>query len=456
MSNFLPNELMERLSKNSNFNIEAFVQVHEHEQKTNSVRINPSKLDRPYDVLDLKEEIPWCDQGFFLKERPIYTLDPLFHAGCYYPQEASSMFLAHAIKAIGLQEEAIRALDLCAAPGGKSTLLKTYLAPNSLLVSNEIIKARSNILEENIVKWGAPNVVVTNNDPSSFARLPGYFDVLVVDAPCSGSGMFRKDHEAIDEWSEANVKLCAERQRRILADSLDCLKTNGYLFYSTCSYSEEENEAIVDWLIDELDMETVVIDVEKDWEIDLSYTPKHHARTFRFYPHKVKGEGFFFGALKKKGEQQTFNRKKVKLEKNNAPQAELTKWVDSTGLFGFLHQENLHIFPKHYETDLKMLQNVLYLKNAGTRLGKWTGKELIPAHDLALSTRLNKEIPYVDVEMDIALQFLRKENLDVSVNNTGTTGWLLLRYRGVSLGWIKALPHRINNYYPKAIRIVNL
>lgn len=456
MSNFLPNELIARLSKDPNFNTEAFIRVHEHEQKTNSVRVNPMKVSQPEEILDLDDSIPWCEQGFFLKERPIYTLDPLFHAGCYYPQEASSMFLAHAINAIGLYEERICALDLCAAPGGKSTLLNTYLSPESLLVSNEIIKARANILEENIIKWGNPNVVVTNNDPSSFVRLPGYFDLLVVDAPCSGSGMFRKDHDAIDEWSEANVKLCAERQRRILADSLACLKTDGYLFYSTCSYSEEENESIVDWLIDEFAMETIVIDLAEDWGIDQCNTPKHGVRTFRFYPHKVKGEGFFFAVLKKKRDQLTFNRKKIKMEKNNAPQAELAKWVDTEGLFGFLHQDHLHVFPKRYETDLKALQNVLYLKNAGTRLGRWTGKELIPAHDLALSNRLRKDIPHVDVDLETALQFLRKESLDVSINTAGKTGWLLLRYRDVNLGWIKALPNRINNYYPKEIRIVNL
>ena len=456
MSNFLPNELIARLNKDPNFDTEAFVHVHEHEQKTSSVRINPLKLQQPEDALDLDEQVPWCETGFFLKERPVYTLDPLFHAGCYYPQEASSMFLAHAIQSIGLEKETIRALDLCAAPGGKSTLLNSYLSADSLLVSNEIIKTRANILEENIVKWGPPNVVVTNNDPSSFARLPGYFNLLVVDAPCSGSGMFRKDRDAIDEWSEANVKLCAERQRRILADSVACLTTDGYLFYSTCSYSEEENEAIVDWLIDEFDMESVPINVDKDWAIDLSDTPIHKARTFRFYPHKVKGEGFFFAALKKKAIQPTFSRKKIKLEKNNAPQDELTKWVDSGGVFGFLHQDGLHIFPKQYETDLKALQNVLYLKNAGTRLGKWTGKDLIPAHDLALSNRLNGHIAHVDVDLETALQYLRKENLDVSINTSGKTGWLLLRYHGVSLGWIKALPYRINNYYPKEIRIVSL
>ena len=181
-------------------------------------------------------------------QRPSFTFDPLFHAGTYYVQEASSMFLEQALKQSVDLSQPLRVLDLCAAPGGKSTLLQSLLNKESLLVSNDVIKSRAAILEENIVKWGAANVVVTNNDPAHFARLENYFDAIVIDAPCSGSGLFRRDPEAINEWSENNVQLCSQRQQRIVADVWPALKQNGILIYSTCSYSAEEDEAILDWM----------------------------------------------------------------------------------------------------------------------------------------------------------------------------------------------------------------
>lgn len=456
MSNFLPNALIERLNKEPEFNMQAFLQVHEQEQKISSIRINPSKLKNPKALFPQAESIPWCDRGYFLEKRPVYTLDPLYHAGAYYSQEASSMFLAYAIQQLQLDKKALIALDMCAAPGGKSTLLQSYLSDDSLLVSNEIIKSRANILAENMMKWGGANAVVTNNDPVSFSRLLGFFDLMVIDAPCSGSGMFRKDHDAIDEWSEANVKLCAERQKRILADSIEALKTDGYLFYSTCSYSREENEEIVDWLSEEFDMKGIDLEVPAEWKITLSQTPKSNAQTFRFYPHEIKGEGFFFAILQKKADQSSFNRKRIKTEKNAAPKDELQKWINDEGLYAFLHQDQLHAFPKAYALELEALQRVLYLKNAGTAVGKWTGRELIPSHDLALSMHARKDIPAIDVELETALQYLRKDNLDAAVNNSGKMGWLLVRYEGVNLGWVKALPNRINNYYPKELRIANL
>lgn len=260
MSNRLPNDLINSLKDELRDDWKAFVDVHDVEVKTSSIRFNPRK---PVDSsnFEIAAEVPWCDLGIYLQQRPIFTLDPYFHAGCYYSQEASSMFLQHAIQQLRLDRQPIKALDVCAAPGGKSTLLVSALHADSLLISNEIIKPRAKVLAENMVRWGYPNVAVTNNDPSAFKHLPGYFDLMVVDAPCSGSGMFHKDHSAIDEWSLANVKLCRERQQRILANSLVSLTEGGVLFYSTCSYSREENEEILDWLIDEFGMESLSLDV---------------------------------------------------------------------------------------------------------------------------------------------------------------------------------------------------
>jgi len=212
-----------------------------------SVRVNPAKKE---DRFSQYEQVPWCLHGFYLKEKPVFTLDPAFHAGTYYPQEASSMVLWHLLEKIEKEENgrALKVLDLCGAPGGKSTLIASFLKGEGLVVANEVIQSRARILRENIIKWGAPNAVVTQSDPSAFAKLPGLFDVMVVDAPCSGEGMFRKGEVARREWSVENTRHCAVRQRRILSDSWDALRENGWLIYSTCTFNPEENEENLIWL----------------------------------------------------------------------------------------------------------------------------------------------------------------------------------------------------------------
>lgn len=453
MSNFLPNALVKKLGVNPLFDKDAFIKVHEEGIRATAIRLNPNKLEEcPFDS---KGKVPWCKAAYYLQDRPVFTLDPLFHAGAYYPQDASSMFIDHIIQCLKLNLHAVRALDLCGAPGGKSTLLNSSLHPDSLLVANEIIKSRVTILQDNLMKWGNANTVTTNNDPAAFNRLPGFFDLIVVDAPCSGSGMFRKDADAIEEWSEANVKLCSERQQRILAESLTALKDGGYLFYSTCSYSSEENEDIVDWLLDSGDFESVEITVEDNWGIDHTFSVKHRGHGYRFYPHKLGGEGFFIAVLKKVGEQEMFNRKRIKPEKSDVPKGILNDWIsNSDSLHTFLHHEDIYVFPKMYENDLKYLQNVLYLKNAGTNVGKLNRKELIPSHALALSNYL-VEYKSVDLSLEDARNYLRKENIVVDTF-AGIQGWAIARFQGQRLGWMKVLPNRINNYYPKELRIVNL
>ncbi|WP_437920108.1 methyltransferase RsmF C-terminal domain-like protein [Sphingobacterium sp. LRF_L2] len=455
MSNFLPNELVKRLSEDKAFDTEAFIEVHEKSDRITSIRLNSRK--KVVASFPRMNDIPWCDKGYYLTDRPIFTLDPLYHGGSYYVQEASSMFIAHILKELGLVNRSVKALDLCAAPGGKSTLINSYLGEDSLVVCNEVIKSRANILMDTMARWGTANVVVTNNDPSAFGRLPGYFDLLVVDAPCSGSGMFRKDSDAIDEWSLANVKLCSDRQKRILAESLSSLVSKGYLIYSTCSYSAEENEELLDWVCSTYDFESVRIDIDPVWGIEETLSAKSNAFGYRFYPHKLGGEGFFVGVLKKRMEQESFTRKKSKPEKSNVPLKEIEKWIDDSSSFSsFIHADNIHIFPKLYEEDLKWLQNVLYIKNAGTSIGKWTGRELIPSHELALSLYIKDTLPFQEVDLETARQFLRKEVLDRESFNEAENGWCLVRYEGINLGWVKLLPNRVNNYYPKEARIVNL
>ena len=235
MEKSVPGELLHSLKNVEGFDEKSFLHVHEHRKPVVSVRINPEKITAaPFGGA---EKIPWSSTGYYLPERPSFTLDPLLHAGAYYVQEASSMFLEQCLRQTTDLSSPLKVLDLCAAPGGKSTLIQSFISNESLLVSNEVIKTRVAVLVENLSKWGNENVIATNNDPRDFARLNGFFDVLVIDAPCSGSGLFRRDPDAISEWSVAAVETCSMRQQRILSDSYACLKQNGILIYSTCSYS---------------------------------------------------------------------------------------------------------------------------------------------------------------------------------------------------------------------------
>ena len=251
-----------------------------------SVRVNPFKLSlnalREHFGALAGDPVLWAaDEAFYLTERPSFTLDPLFHAGAYYVQEASSMYvgkLFERAKAI-LGKEAMRVLDLCAAPGGKTTQLLSHLDDSSLLVANEVVPSRATILAENVARWGRSNVAVTQSDPAAFGALRGFFDIAVVDAPCSGEGMFRKDERAVAEWSPANVGLCAARQRRILADFWPSLRPGGFLIYSTCTFNRQEDEDNVDWICRELGAE----------RLDMRH----------FYPGEDRGEGFFAALLRK-------------------------------------------------------------------------------------------------------------------------------------------------------------
>jgi 16S rRNA C967 or C1407 C5-methylase (RsmB/RsmF family) len=256
-----------------------------------SVRVNPFKLSlkalREHFGPLAGDPVPWAaDEAFYLTERPSFTLDPLFHAGAYYVQEASSMYVGALFERVkaALADGAggasgLRVLDLCAAPGGKTTQLLSHLDSASLLVANEIVPARATVLAENVVRWGCSNVAVTSSDPAAFGALRGFFDVAVVDAPCSGEGMFRKDERAVAEWSRDNVRLCAARQRRILADAWPALTPGGYLIYSTCTFNRFEDEENVDWIARELGAECL---------------DQRH-----FYPGEDRGEGFFAALLRK-------------------------------------------------------------------------------------------------------------------------------------------------------------
>ncbi|MGG9960524.1 methyltransferase RsmF C-terminal domain-like protein [Ferruginibacter sp. SUN106] len=455
----LPESLLQSLQQVKGFDEEAFKKVHLSGEQITSVRLNPAKtFNLQALTFQLQQEpVPWSNYGFYLSERPSFTADPLFHAGAYYVQEASSMFLQQALQQTVDCLQSVKVLDCCAAPGGKSTLIQSLITADSLLISNEVIKTRVNILSENITKWGAANVIVTNNDPKDFQRLENYFDVIVVDAPCSGSGLFRKDNAAIEEWSINNVALCSQRQQRILADVIASLKENGILIYSTCSYSTAEDETICDWLIEELDVETVALKLLAEWNIVETISEKKQAYGYRFYPDQLKGEGFFIAAFKKNGAA-SFTQHVIKernaAEKISKNEIEIVKpWLKNADDFFFIKQnDEIIAMPLHLQEEFNFIQSSLYIKKAGVRMGTVIRNELIPHHELALSTILKDDIPYCEVDLENALQYLRKQDVKME---TSIKGWALIKYQQMPLGWIKALPNRINNYYPKEWRILN-
>jgi NOL1/NOP2/fmu family ribosome biogenesis protein len=362
-------------------------------------------------------------------------------------QEASSMFLEQALRQTVDLSQPLKILDLCAAPGGKSTHILSLISKESLLVSNEVIRSRANILTDNLVKWGCSNVIVTNNDPRDFLRLENYFDVIVVDAPCSGSGLFRRDPEAIEEWSEQNVALCSQRQQRILADILPSLKNGGVLIYSTCSYSKEEDEEICDWLMNELKVKSEKLKVKNEWgvvETDNGY---------RFWPDKVKGEGFFIACFRKtNGNDEEVYLPKIKPEKFSIREKEiLSKNVNTEDLSFLRHEEIIYAVPEKLLADINFLSFKLRVSNYGTRIGEIMKDKLVPDHALALSNIISNKIQKVELDHDQAIQYLKKKELSLQ---TSKKGWSLVTFQDHLLGWVNILPNRINNYYPKELRIL--
>jgi 16S rRNA C967 or C1407 C5-methylase (RsmB/RsmF family)/NOL1/NOP2/fmu family ribosome biogenesis protein len=452
----LPDKLLVSLKNIPGFDETSFKAVHASGDQVTSVRINPKKIQQAdIEILapgfnSALTQIPWCAYGYYINERPSFTLDPLIHAGAYYVQEASSMFLWHILESVVNRQDHSVVLDLCAAPGGKSTLLSSFFA-NGLVVSNEVIKSRVNILQENITKWGNENVIVTNNDSKDFTRLDSFFNVIVADVPCSGSGLFRKDPSAIDEWSVDNVNLCCQRQQRILADIIPSLKENGILIYSTCSYSKEEDEEILDWIVDEFHLQPLQVSVPAEWNIIESASLKNNAFGYRFFPDKVKGEGFFIAAFKQLNEVKESRKKEANLSLATAKEIELLKeYIQIPEVISvFKHADIFNLFPSAFLAALKILSNNLYIKLAGVSAGSFKGKSFVPEHSLALS---NFPLSFTKVYLDKAqaLSYLRKQEIKI----TAPAGWCLVTYNNIGLGWIKNLSNRINNYYPSEWRIL--
>ncbi len=414
-----------------------------------SVRIHPLKKN---DRLAAEDHVPWSEWGRYLSSRPVFTLDPLFHAGSYYVQEASSMFLEQALKQSVDLKKPLNVVDLCAAPGGKSTHLLSLLNRESLLVSNEAIRSRASILSENIQKWGYPNAIVTNNDPGDFQRLHGFFDVMVVDAPCSGEGLFRKDPQAITEWSQENVQLCCSRQKRIVASAWDALRKDGVFIYCTCTYNESENEENLEWLKQNYRVEFVRLSIDRSWGID--EVNRNGVIAYRFFPHKTKGEGFFISVMRKTDATEPLL---IKNKTNLAVPSKkilvrLQEWILQRAPAAFYQFQDLVFFvPEFKAKEIEFLLQHLRIVYAGTNLARIKHEKLIPEHALAMSADINRNnFPIEEIPEADALKYLRKETIEIQDAKTGFT---LITFQDLPVGWANVLSNRVNNMYPSEWRI---
>jgi 16S rRNA C967 or C1407 C5-methylase (RsmB/RsmF family)/NOL1/NOP2/fmu family ribosome biogenesis protein len=449
-----PPQFLERMRLQLGDGFEEFVRYLDFPAPT-SIRLNPCKRISKFDK---EEKISWCDEGRYLKERPSFTFDPLFHAGTYYVQESSSMFIEEVWKQINPGNASVKVLDLCAAPGGKSTHLLSLMGDDSLLVGNEVIPTRNKILQQNIIKWGYANCIITQNKPADFAVLENYFDIVLIDAPCSGEGLFRKDKDAIAEWSEKNVGACSIRQKEILQHAYACLKPGGFLIYSTCTFESTENDENMQWL-EPLGAIRFKMETSKYQGIvatDYGY---------QFYPHKIKGEGFYIAVFKKEGELNLGSEADKKTNQTichpdesvpiaigiNVPLS-AEHYLKQPENF-HLHQKNELTFaiPKFIKSDFNFLEKQLYIRQAGIFMGTQKGKDFLPSHDLALSNHIRPDLSAIELTYDQAVAYLRCETPRLQ---TDILGWRLVSYQGFNLGWVKVLQGRINNYFPKEWRIL--
>lgn len=423
-----------------------------------SVRVNEAKGGT---VPTGATRVPWCELGYYLDERPNFTLDPMLHAGRYYVQDASSMFIHHVIKQLvcspsplrggNSMSQPVKYLDLCAAPGGKTTAALQALPAGSLVVANEIVPNRARALMDNVMRWGSPHAVVTCNAPAQVGRLTHLFDIVATDVPCSGEGMMRKDAEAAAQWSPSLVAQCATRQRDIIRDIWPALRPGGLFIYSTCTYNRQENEEMMEHLISEYGAKPVAVPVEEAWNIapaigcDLP--------CYRFMPHRTRGEGLFMAVVRKpEGTRQPLRTKKSAPPKTNAIAQGIKEWLSDCKEYDLSVQgDDVVANPRMHADALAALRTTLNVIYSGVTLGTLKGKNCVPHHSLALSTALNRTVlPHCEVDLNTALRYLHGEAITIDAPR----GYVLLTHHDVPIGWVNNLGNRANNLYPKPLRII--
>ena len=421
-----------------------------------SVRINPAKAGSPTEIFGnlVSGPVEWNRHAAFLSERPAFTLDPLIHAGAYYVQDSSAMFPGKAFRDVldKVLESGIispKVLDLCAAPGGKTTDISASLRESCkggyLLISNEIMKQRAAVLADNAAVWGDPSVVVTSVDPKAFGTLPGFFDIIVADVPCSGEGMFRKDDEAVSQWSEENVALCQARQRRIVADVWPSLAEGGFLVYSTCTFNNLENDDNVKWICSEFGAEIIGIDSCGILRTECGVS---------LVPGFVRGEGQYCAVLRKTspsaGTAACSGRQQDRWQKLPEAHASIIRPLLDEEMAMIVKDGRIVAVPEYVRCVLSMLEPLRPLAR-GLAVGMFKGKDFIPDADLALSLSLRRgAFNEFEVNRETALSFLHRDPVRLP---DAERGMLLLVYRGLPIGFVKNLGNRCNSLHPLHRRI---
>ena len=428
------------------------------------IHINAEKMQKTGVVIpDNAERVEWTSNGFYLKSRPRFTFDPFLHAGAYYVEEPSSMFVEKALNYIQKDIRIDRALDLCAAPGGKSIMIRNSMK-GGLLVSNEPLSKRAAVLTENLAKWGNPDIIVTSDFPEAFDGLTGFFDLIATDVPCSGEGMFRKDETARSEWSKSNVENCVQRQRDILRTIWPTLRKGGYIIYSTCTFNRREDEENVLFIANELGAEIINLETDADWHI-CGDTTGRNLPVYHFFPHKTRGEGFFLALLKKTSDTPPAENRKSKKKKPETVSADgFAKWINCKENFDFhKSKDGITALRKAFADDYAAISEKLNVICAGVRVctekpAKFSNSarkpkpQFVPAPGLALSSCLNrKAFPDISLNYSDAIKFLRGESIPPTVY--APRGWVTVSYRNLPLGFANNVGSRLNNSYPPAWRI---
>ena len=436
-----------------------------------SVRRNPApKGDGVVAAFPSHTPVAWSrGLGMYLPERPDFTLDPLFHAGAYYVQDASSMAIAHVIAQITRPDLPVAYADACAAPGGKTTAALSVLPEGSLVVANEYVPSRAAILRENLMKWGDERVVVTVGDTANFARLGQVFDIIAADVPCSGEGMMRKDDEAVSQWSTALVEQCARRQWEIVCNLWQALKPGGHLIYSTCTFNTSENEQMVGRIISELGAEPISV----EWPAGSGIVVSSHGA--RFMPHLLSGEGLFISVLRKSDDGSSSDTPLPKLHKaatrtsgpsrQPRPSGDMSRiistvasWVRPDVMAGMdiiERDATVRLFPKSWSHLLAAIEKSMRVSYAGVDAAEIKGRDIIPSHPLAMWRGTASEtFPTIDLPLREALGYLHKDTFDSTYLDGLPKGYVMVTYRHLPLGWIKNIGNRANNLYPKEWRIL--
>lgn len=407
------------------------------------------------------EPVSWCREGLVPCPRPRFTLMPEWHGGLFYVQEPSSMVLAEVVRRLAalLGREGLRYLDTCAAPGGKTTAAIGALPPDSFVTANEFVPSRAAILYENLARWGAPNTAVCQGDTAAFGKMRDSFDIVAVDAPCSGEGMMRKDEEARRQWSESLTRQCAALQREIAGNAWKALRPGGFLIYSTCTFNRTENEDMLRYIADELGGESVDTGIGRECGIPGSLDSDLHA--MRFMPHRTCGEGLFMGVMRKPGEYggETGRRSRDKGRKKPAqamPRELPGLLAEPDGyVFGQGHDGCWQAIPKAHADLVAALGQATRLMSAGVRAGMPKGRDFAPDAALALSTAMSPEAyPHVETDLETALSYLRGEAVTLPAGTP--RGVVVMTHAGIPLGFAKNLGNRANNMYPQAWRIRHL